>query len=59
MFGGTQPDKAATSARPNVRQEKQEALKLLSQEIRRLDAEEMQVQLGAEVDRTILKIQKE
>jgi len=42
-----------------VRQEKQEALATINSEIKRLDANEMQTQLAADVERTILKIQKE
>jgi hypothetical protein len=46
----------AKGPKPNVRQEKQEALAVINAEIRRLDADEMQNQLATEVDRTILKI---
>lgn len=49
----------AQGPKPNVRQEKQEALSLIGAEIKRFDAEEMQYQLGQEVERTVLKINKE
>lgn len=42
-----------------MRQEKQEALALISSEIKRFDAEEIQIQLGQEVDKTVHKINKE
>ena len=58
LFGGKAPIKAGVGPKPDIRKEKADCLAQINDEIKKFDSEEIQVQLGLEVDQTVLKIQK-